>query len=157
MGICDGSTGADLLVEYSDDPSLVYNDVGHTWVDIKDVSGTLDVTGGDKAITEKKTFGNPRVGLSQPGPLNVVLDVLFENDANSFLEYLTDLYDGTVANPCFWLRWSYAAGASGALRRTAKVAGSTNPFTGGNPDGTVVSKNMTFAVDDGVIYRDAVP
>lgn len=155
-GICDGSSGSQLLIEYSDDPSLAYDDVGHTWNDVRDATGVLDVTGGDKQASEFRTHNGVKTGLSQAGLQNVNLAVVFENDAASFLEFLTDSWDGT-GNVCFWLRWSYDNGASGALRRSAKVALLTNPFTGGDPStGAPVTKNLTFVVDDG-IYRDAVP
>jgi hypothetical protein len=157
MAICEGSSGADLLVEYSDDPSLTWNDVGHTWNEVNGVVGMLDVTGGDKEAAMKRTFGgNVIAGMTGAGLQNVVLDVVFENDANSFLEFLTDTWDGT-GERCYYIRWSYNEGASGALRRTAKVALLTNPFTGGNAgDANPVSKQLTHVVD-GIIHRDAVP
>ena len=156
MGICDGSTGASLLVQYSDDPSLAWNAVGHTWTDIRGVTGMLDVTGGDKAAEGKQTFNGIIAGLSEAGLLNIVLNVVFQNSETSFLEYLTDTYDGTEA-ACFWLRWAYNDGAEDALRRTAKIALLTNPYTGGEAgSGAPVAKDLTFVVDDG-IYRDVVP
>lgn len=155
-GICDGSSGSKLKVEYSDDPSLAWNDVGHTWNVVTGVTGMLDVTGGDKPVGQKKVFNGVIAGLGQADLLNVELDVVFENSTTSFLEFLTDTYDGTD-DTCFWLRWSYNEGASGALRRTAKVALSSNPYTGGDPNSPdPVSKQLTMAVDDG-IYRDTVP
>lgn len=155
MGICDGSTGASLKVEYSDDPTLAWNSGSHTWNDIRGVTGMLDVTGGDKSAEGKQTFNGIIAGLSEAGLLNVVLNVVFQNSASSFLEFLTDTYDGTDST-CFWLRWSYNDGASGALRRTAKIALLTNPYTGGEAgSGAPVSKDLSFVVDDGV-YRDTV-
>lgn len=154
MGICDGANGSKLLVQYSDDPTLAWNAVGHTWNDVRDVTGMLDVTGGDKTAEGKQTFNGLIAGMSPAGLINVVLNVVFENDAASFLEFLTDTWDGTDGE-CFWIRWAYNEGASGALRRTAKVALLTNPFTGGDPSSPIVHKDLTFVVDDG-IYRDAV-
>jgi hypothetical protein len=156
MSICDGSTGSKLLVQYSTSASLDWNNVGHTWNDIRDVTGMLDVSGGDKTAEERKTFNGVKTGISQEGLINIILDVIFENDTSSFLEYLTDTWDGT-SSECFWIRWAYNAGASGALRRTAKVALLTNPFTGGDPSsGAPLSKDgLTLVVDDG-IYRDTV-
>ena len=155
MGICDGSTGASLLVQYSDDPSLAWNSGSHTWNDVRAVTGMLDVTGGDKSAEGKQTFNGLIAGLSEAGLLNVVLNVVFQNSASSFLEFLTDTYDGTD-DTCFWIRSAYNDGASGALRRTAKVALLTNPYTGGDASsGAPVSKDLTFVVDDG-IYRDTV-
>lgn len=154
MGICD-SNGADLLVEYSDDPSLVYNDPGHTWNDIRDAIGVLDVTGGDKQSGSFQTFNGLKAGVSKPGLQNVNLTVAFENSTTSFLEFLTDSWDGT-SEKCYWLRWSYNSGASGALRRSAKVTLQTNPFTGGNAgDGNPVTKQLTHVTEQ--IYRDVVP
>ena len=149
MGICDGSSGASLKVEYSDDPSLAWNSGSHTWNDVR------GVTGGDKSAEGKQTFDGIIAGLSAASLLNIVLNVVFQNSTTSFLEFLTDTYDGTE-NKCFWLRWSYNDGASGALRRTAKVALLTNPFTGGEAgSGAPVAKDLTLVVDDG-IYRDTV-
>lgn len=157
MSICEGSSGADLYVEYSADASLAWNDGGHTWVDVREVTGMLDVTGGDKEAAMKRTFGgNTKAGMTGPGLQNVVLDVVFENDANSFLEFLTDTWDGT-GDRCYYIRWSYDNGATGALRRTAKVALLTNPFTGGDANSAdPVSKQLSHVVD-GIINRDAVP
>ena len=153
MGICD-SNGAEILVEYSDSYELAYNDGGHTWNDVRDAVGVLDVTGGDKTAAGFQTFNGLLAGVSKPGLQNVNLTVAFENDANSFLEFLTDTWDGTD-NKCYWLRWSYNNGASGALRRTAKVVLLTNPFTGGNAsDGNPVTKQLTHATEQ--IYRDVV-
>lgn len=156
MGICDGASASDLLVEYSDDPTLAWNDVGHTWNDVSEVNGMLDVTGGDKEAGMKRTFGgNVKAGITGPGLQNVVLDVVFENSATSFLEFLTDTWDGTD-DKCFWLRWSANQGASGALRLTAKVALLTNPHFGGDASSSEpISKQLTFVIDDGP-YRDAV-
>jgi len=153
MGICD-SNGADLLVEYSDEPDKTWNDATHTWNDVRSESGVLEVTGGDKPLNEVPTFGGPVANVGQRTVHQVALNVLFSNSTTSFLEFLTDTWDGTD-DKCFYLRWSYNSGASGALRRTAKVALLTNPFTGGDPAGTVTAKNLTFAVD-GIINRDTV-
>lgn len=154
MGICDGSSGASLLVQYSDDPSLAWNSGSHTWNSIVDVTGMLDVSGGDKTAEEKKTFGTAVAGLSGTGLQNIILDVVFENSTSSFLEFLTDSWDGTASDECFYIRWAYNDGASGALRRTAKVALLTNPFTGGDASsGAPVSKQLTLVVD-GIINRD---
>ncbi|NJN54080.1 MAG: hypothetical protein HC804_04575 [Anaerolineae bacterium] len=157
MSICDGASASELLVEYSDDPSLTWNSVSHTWVDVSGVNGMLDVTGGDKEAAMKRTFGGGvKAGVTGPGLQNVVLDVLFENDANSFLEFLTDTWDGTV-DKCYFIRWSFNNGASGALRRTAKVVLLTNPHPGGDANSAEpVSKQLTHVVD-GIINRDAVP
>ena len=156
MSICDGSSGADLLVQYSDDPSLAWDNGGHTWNDVRDAVGTLNVSGGDKQAGSFQTFNGQEAGVSQSGLLNVILNVVFRNSTTSFLEFLTDTWDGTLEK-CFYLRWSYNAGASGALRRTAKLVLLTNPFTGGSAgDGNPVTKQLTFVVD-GVIYRDVVP
>ncbi|MBE2198475.1 MAG: hypothetical protein IAE79_07670 [Anaerolinea sp.] len=154
MGICDGSSGARLLVQYSDDPSLAWNAVTHTWNDVSGVTGTLDVSGGDKPSGEFRTHNGVIAALGDVGLQNINLNVVFQNSASSFLEFLTDTWDGTEA-ACFYLRWAYNAGASGALRRTAKVALLTNPFTGGDPANPIVSKQLTLVVD-GVINRDAV-
>lgn len=156
MSICDGSSGASLLVQYSDNPDLDWDDAGHTWNDIRAEVGMLDVTGGDKQAAEYRTFSTPKAGLSKRGLSNVNLTALFENSTTSFLEFLTDTWDGTEET-CFWLRWAYDEGASGALRRTAKVALLTNPFTGGDASsGNPVTKSLTFVVD-GEIHRDTVP
>lgn len=154
MGICDGSNGASLLVEYSDDPTKTWNDPTHTWNNVSGVTGTLDVSGGDKPSGEFRTHGGVVAALGAVGLQNVNLNVVFQNSASSFLEFLTDSWDGT-GTACFYLRWSYNQGASGALRRTAKVALMTNPFTGGDPANPIVSKQLAFVVD-GVINRDAV-
>jgi len=156
MGICDGSSGANLLIEYSDDPSLDWDDAGHTWNDVRDAVGTLTPSGGDKQAGSFQTFNGVETGLSKSGLKNIALNVVFRNAANSFLEFLTDTWDET-SPPCFWLRWSYNGGAVGALRRTAKIALLTNPFTGGAAgDGNPVTKSLTFVID-GDVYRDAVP
>ena len=156
MSICSGDGGI-LKVEYSDDPSLAWNDAGHTWNNISGVTGVLDVTGGDKQAAEFRTHAGALTGLSSTGLKNINLNVAFQNASSSFLEFLTDSWDGTATTVCFFLRWSYNAGASGALRRTAKVALLTNPFTGGDPgSGAPVTKQLTFVVD-GDIERDAVP
>ena len=155
MSICDGDGGI-LKVEYSDDPSLAWNDGGHTWNDISGVTGVLDVTGGDKQAQEFRTHSGSLTGLSSSGLINVVLTAVFQNSTTSFLEFLTDSWDGTSSTFCFYIRWSYNAGASGALRRTAKVALLSNPFTGGDPgSGSPVTKQLTMVVD-GVINRDTV-
>jgi len=157
MSICDGSTGSNLKVEYSVDPTLVWNDAGHTWNEVTGVTGLLDVSGGEKPVGEKKVFNGVIAGIGQAGLLTVNLDVVFENSTTSFLEFITDTYDGTGTYTCFWLRWAYNAGASGALRRTAKVAlAGDNPYTGGDPNsGDPVSRQLPLVVDDG-IYRDTV-
>jgi hypothetical protein len=156
MGICDGSTGASLKVEYSDNPTLAWDSASHTWTDVRAVTGMLDVTGGDKSAEGKQTFNGLIAGLSEAGLINIVLNVVFQNSETSFLEFLTDTWDGTDST-CFWLRWSYNEGATDALRRTAKIALLTNPFTGGDASsGAPVSKDLTFVVDSG-IYRDTVP
>lgn len=155
MSICD-SSGAELLVEYSDDPSLDWDAAGHDWEEISEAVGVLDVSGGDKTAEEFRTFGAVYAGMSGRGMMNLVMEVVFKNATNSFLEYLTDTWDGTLTK-CFYVRWAYNGGAVGALRRTAKVAMLTNPFTGGSAaDGRPVTKSLTFAVD-GDIKRDTVP
>lgn len=155
MGICDGSNGADLLIQYSDDPTLAWDNAGHTWNDVRDAVGTLTVSGGDKQAGSFQTFNGLLAGVSQSGLQNVALNVVFENSTSSFMEFLTDTWDGTLTK-CFFLRWAYNSGASGALRRTAKVVLLTNPFTGGSAgDGAPVTKSLTFVVD-GVINRDTV-
>lgn len=157
MGFCDAN-GAELLVEYSDDPSLAWDAVGHTWTSVADAVGVLDVSGGDKQVAGFNTFdGTMQAGLSNRGIQNVSLTAVFENSTSSFLEYLTDTWDGTAAaGSCFFIRWSYNGGAAGALRRTAKVALLSNPFTGGDANsGAPVTKQLTLAVD-GEIQRDTV-
>lgn len=156
MSICDGSTGASLLVQYSDNPDLAYNDGGHTWVDVRNVVGKLNHSGGDKTADGYRTFNGIETGLSQAALKNLGLDVVFKNSTTSFLEFLTDTYDGTEG-VCFWLRWAANNGATGALRWTAKISLLTNPF----PDfdaasGAAVVKSLNFVIDDG-IYRDTVP
>lgn len=156
MGICDGGTGADLLVQYSDDPSLAWDAGGHTWNDVRDAVGTLTPSGGDKQAAGFQTFDGLEAGISKPGLMNLLMNVVFRNSTTSFLEFLTDTWDGTEGK-CFWLRWSYNEGAAGALRRTAKIALLTNPFTGGEAgSGNPVTKSLTFVID-GQIYRDVVP
>lgn len=157
MGICDGASASDLLVEYSDDPSLAWDSGSHTWVEVNEVVGMLDVTGGDKESAMKRTFGgNVISGITGPGLQNVVLDVVFENSTTSFLEFLTDTWDGTE-DKCYYLRWSFNGGADGALRRTAKVALLTNPHAGGDASSAEpISKQLTHVVD-GIIHRDTVP
>lgn len=156
MGICDGSTGADLLVEYSDSYELDWDDVGHTWNDVRDAVGTLTPGGGDKQAGSFQTFNGLEAGISKAGLQNVALNAVFRNSTTSFLEFLTDTWDETLPK-CFWLRWSYNSGAVGALRRTVKVALLTNPFTGGSAgDGNPVTKNLNFVID-GKPYRDTVP
>lgn len=155
MGFKD-SNGADLVVEYSTDDSIPWNDVGHTWNNINAEAGTLDPSGGDRSTEAFFTFAGASVGLSDTGVIQIAMNVVFLNAATSFLEYITDTWDGTVTKT-FYLRWTYNNGASGALRRTALVACLTNPFTGGDASsGAPVTKSLTFAVD-GVIHRDAVP
>jgi hypothetical protein len=155
MSFCD-SNGAELLVQYSEDASLAWDAAGHTWQSAINAVGMLDVSGGDKSAETFYTFGGPQTGVSQRGTQNIAMNVLFKNAADSFLEFLTDTWDGTEGK-CFYLRWAYANGATGALRRTARVALLTNPFTGGDSaSGAPVSKSLTFAVD-GDIKRDTVP
>lgn len=155
MAICDGSTGADLLVEYSDEPTLAWDAGGHTWNDVRDAVGTLTPSGGDKQAGSFQTFNGLEAGVSQAGLQNLALNVVFRNSTTSFLEFLTDTWDGTLTK-CFWLRWSYNSGATGALRRTAKVVLLTNPFTGGSAgDGAPVTKSLNFVID-GQVYRDTV-
>lgn len=156
MSICDGSTGADLLVQYSDDPSLAWDSGSHEWEDVRDAVGTLSPTGGDKQAAGFQTFNGLEAGISKPGLQNLQLNVVFRNSTTSFLEYLTDTWDGTRGK-CFWLRWAYNSGAAGALRRTVKIALLTNPFTGGEAgSGNPVTKNLTFVID-GEVNRDTVP
>lgn len=155
MGICD-SNGADLMVEYSLSTDLAWNDGGHTWTEVSDVVGMLDVTGGERAMGEYKAFGKTYVGLSKPGAQTVTLDVVFKNALNTFLEKLTDLFDGTEESPCIYLRWSYANGASGSLRRTALCGLLGNPITGGSGDsGNPVVKKLAFGTEE--VKRDTVP
>lgn len=153
MPLCDVQ-GNKLKVEYSTDADS-WNDGTATWTEVTDVTGLLDPTGGDKSVAQYKTFGKTVAAIDRPGVLNVNLEVLFANAVDSFLEFLTDTWDGTEVE-CFWLRWSYNEGAVGALRRTAQVALLTSPYTGGNANSAdPVRKSLTFATTE--IHRDAVP
>jgi hypothetical protein len=153
MAICDVQ-GNKLLVEYSvnaDD----WDDSDADWTPVSDVVGMLDVTGGDKTASEYKTFSSTIAAIDRPGVQNIQLTVVFQNDTDSFLETLTDTWDGTDPE-CLWLRWSYAEGAAGALRRTAQAALLTNPYTGGDAGSSApVTKQLTFATTE--IHRDTVP
>jgi hypothetical protein len=153
MGICDVQ-GNKLKVEYSTDADS-WNDSGATWTAVSDVVGMLDVTGGDKTASEYKTFSDTIAALDRPGVQNIQLTVVFQNSTSSFLETLTDTWDGTDPE-CLYLRWAYNEGADGALRRTAQAAMLTNPFTGGDASSsTPVTKQLTFATTE--IHRDTVP
>ena len=153
MGICDGNTGSDLKVEYSLDAALDWNDPGHTWTEVTDVAGRLVPSGGDRPMEQYRTFGATLVGVGHPGAMNIALDVVFQNDESSFLETLTDKYE---SEECFYLRWAYNAGASGALRRTAKVQVLSNPYTGGEANNAApVVSSLNLATDQ--IHRDTVP
>jgi hypothetical protein len=157
MAICDVQ-GNKLKVEYSTTATAWDTAAGGgvTWPEVTDVTGFLDVTGGDKTVAEYKTFGKTVAAIDRSGVQNVQLDVLFENSTTSFLELMTDRWDGTTAGECFFLRWSYNEGAAGALRRTAEVALLTNPFTGGDANSAEpVRKRLTFATTE--IHRDVVP
>ncbi|MCI0726425.1 MAG: hypothetical protein L0332_06840 [Chloroflexi bacterium] len=153
MSICDSSSGAKLKVEYSADESLPWNDPGHTWVAVTDVVGRLNPAGGDLSVEEYKTFGTTEVGVDSPGMVNIELDVVFKNGTTSFLEFITDEWE---AETCFYIRWAYNEGAGGALRRTALVRLTTNPFTGGAANSAApVVKSLTFVTAK--INRDTVP
>ena len=153
MSICDGSSGAKLKVEYSDDESLAWNDGGHTWNNVSDVSGRLNVSGGEISAEEYKAFTDLIIGFDEPGLLSVELDAVFKNVVNSFLEFITDEYE---ARTCWYLRWSYNSGNSGALRRTALVFCTTAPYTGGDANSAQpVVKSLTLVTD--TINRDTVP
>jgi len=153
MSICDAN-GAELLVQYSDQPDLAYDSGSHTWVDIRDVIGKVEPSGGDKSTSEFKTFNGVKVNVSKPGAQNIMLSVAFENDANSFLNFLQDTWN-EVEDKCYWIRWAYNNGATGSQRRSAKVVLLTNPYTGGAADGTVVTKDLNHVTE--VIYSDVVP
>lgn len=153
MSICDASTGNALKVEYSLSPDLDWDDVGHTWVEVTAVAGRLLPSGGDRAAEAYRTFSTNIVGVGRPGAMNIALDVVFENDEASFLETLTDKFED---EECFYLRWAYNEGQTGALRRTAKVQVLTNPFTGGDASSAApVVASLTLITDQ--IHRDAVP
>jgi hypothetical protein len=151
--MCDVQSNK-LLVQYSTNATS-WNDAAATWTTVSDVSGFLEVTGGDKTAAEYKTFGGTVAAIDSPGLQNIQLDVLFQNNTASFLEMLTDRWDGTAVE-CFYLRWAYNEGAVGALRRTAEVALLTNPFTGGDASSAdPLRKRLTFATPQ--IHRDVVP
>lgn len=154
-GICDPQ-GKKLLVQYSLDVDKSYDDATHTWVDVSADSGMLDVSGGDKQASEYRTHGGLEVAVQAiSGMRNIQLDVVWRNSESSFLELLTSKWDGTTTEPCLWIRWAYASGASGALRRTAKCQLLTNPFTGGDPNSAeVLRKSLTFVT--ATIHRDTV-
>jgi hypothetical protein len=153
MAMCDVQ-GNKLKVEYSVNATS-WNQAGATWTAVTDVTGFLDVTGGDKTVSEYKTFGTVVAAIDRAGVQNIQLDVLFENSTTSFMETLTDTWDETDPE-CFYLRWSYNEGAAGALRRTAEVALLTNPFTGGDANSSdPLRKRLTFATTK--INRDVVP
>lgn len=152
MSICDANTGNALKVEYSLSADLDWDDVGHTWTAVTNVTGRLAPSGGERAMEQYRTFGTTLVGVGHPGAMNIALDVVFENDESSFLETLTDKWE---AEECFYLRWAYNEGASGALRRTAKVQILSNPYTGGDASSAApVVASTTLATD--TIHRDTV-
>lgn len=151
--MCDAQ-GQKLKVEYSEDAET-WDDGTATWAEVTGVSGMLDPTGGDKTVSEYRTFGRIVAATNRPGVQNIALEVLFENDTTSFLEFLTDTFDGTKPE-CFFLRWAYNEGAAGALRRTAQVKLLTNPFTGGNANSSdPLRKSLTLSTTE--IHRDVVP
>lgn len=153
MSICDGSSGAKLKVEYSNDESLPWNDPGHTWNVVSDVSGRLIPGGGEISAEEYKAFTEVYIGFDEPGMHTIELDAVFRNSTTSFLEFITDEYE---ARTCWFLRWSYNQGASDALRRTALVFCTTSPFTGGDANSAApVVKSLTLVTD--AIERDTVP
>ena len=153
MGFTDAK-GAELKVEFSDNPNLAWNAGGHTWQEVSGELGKLDVSGGDKQAEEFKTFASTEISTSNPGMQNIALTAVFSN-GNNFLDYLTDTFDGTEGET-FYLRWAYQKGATGAKRRTAKVRLLTNPFTGGDASSSApVQKNLTLVTD--FIHRDTVP
>lgn len=155
MSICDAQ-GNQLLVQYSTN-ATTWDDVGVgvVWTNVSADSGMLDVSGGDKSAAEFKTFDGAVVAIDRSGVININLNVVFRNSVSSFLEFLTDTWDGTETE-CFFLRWAYANGAAGALRRTAEVSLLTNPFTGADASSaTPISKSLTFATAE--VHRDVVP
>ena len=153
MSICDAQ-GNKLLVQYSTDAET-WNDGTATWSNVSADTGMLDVSGGDRSAAEFKTFTDTIVAVDTTGVININLNVVFRNSTSSFLEFLTDTWDGTE-DDCLWLRWAYAEGAEGALRRTAQVKMLTNPFTGADASSaTPVTKSLTFATAK--INRDVVP
>lgn len=153
MGFTDAK-GAELKVEFSNNPNLAWNAGGHTWEEISAEVGKLDVSGGDKQAEEFKTFASTEISTSNPGMQNIALTAVFRNALNTFLDYLTDTWDGTEGET-FYLRWAYQKGATGAKRFTAKVRLLTNPFTGGDAASSApVTKNLTLVTD--FIHRDTV-
>jgi len=152
-GMCD-SNGADILVQYSDSPELDFDDAGHTWVDIRPEVGKLEVSGGDKPTNEFKAFNTTYVNVGAPGAQTILLSTVFKNDTNSFMKFLEETWDGT-RDKCYWIRWAYNNAASGSLRYSAKVALLTNPYPGGDANGTVVSKDFNHVTEK--VYPDTVP
>jgi hypothetical protein len=154
MGFTDAK-GAELKVEFSDNPNLAWNSGSHVWTEISSELGKLDVSGGDKSAEEFKTFATTEISTSNPGMQNINLTAVFRNAANSFLDFMTDSWDGTEGET-FYLRWAYQKGATGAKRNTAKVRLLTNPHTGGDASSSApVQKNLTLVTD--FIHRDTVP
>jgi len=153
MSLCDGASGSTLLVQYSADPTLEWNNAGHTWTDIRDVAGQLDVGGGDRDVSEYKTFNGVVIGTTPPGMVDVNASIVFKNATNSFLEFLLDRW---TSGACFYLRWAYNSGATGALRRTALVKVVSNPHTGGDANSAQpLVKQVRFVTEQ--IRRDTVP
>lgn len=154
MSLCDGATGAKLLVQYSGDSTLEWNNAGHVWTDIRNVTGQVEVGGGERDVSEYKTFGVPQIGTTEPGMIDINISVVFQNAQNSFLEFLTDRWE---SGQCFFLRYAYNNGAAGALRRTSSLAKVvSNPLTGGDANSAQPLVKQIKLVC-ATINRDVVP